>query len=334
MTSADTRVPEPVVWAHGTLRILDQRLLPDTVAYEDQADVRSVAAAIRDLKVRGAPAIGIAAAYGLVLAAQQGEDLEAAAATLKAARPTAVNLAWAVDRVRAVAADPDAALNEAQSIHAEDRAICRAIGSAGRHLLRDGATVMTHCNAGALAVSELGTATAPMYLAHDAGVEFRVIANETRPVLQGARLTVWELDRAGIDVTLACDSAAGRLMAEGAVDLIIVGADRVTANGDVVNKIGTATLAILARHFGIPFYVACPSSTFDPDTPCGADVEIEERSGDEVRQWPGLEVAAHIPARNPAFDVTPHELVSAFITDRGLLEPPFQQTLTALRRTP
>jgi methylthioribose-1-phosphate isomerase len=338
-------VPEPVRWLDETLEILDQRLLPGTIHYDVQTGVDSVTTAIRELRVRGAPAIGIAAAYGVVLAAREAENsdilpqrLADAATTLISARPTAVNLAWAVRRVMAHF-DPalDANANylrlraEAEALHAEDRRICRAIGAAGVDLIEEGSSIMTHCNAGALAVSELGTATAPMYLAHRSGTRFRVFANETRPVLQGARLTAWELDRAGLDVTLVCDNAAGHLMAGGHVDLVIVGADRVTANGDVVNKIGTSTLAILCHHFDIPFYVACPSSTFDPATPRGADVEIEERPPEEVRNFGGLEIPAHIQIRNPGFDVTPSELVTGFVTDRGLLGPPYPDTLEVLR---
>ena len=340
----DESVPEPVVWSNETLEILDQRLLPAEIRYDIQTGVDSVTTAIRELRVRGAPAIGIAAAYGVVLAARNAGDRDAqqqlrdAAATLISARPTAVNLAWAVNRVMArFDATLDADTNyhrlrtEAETLHAEDRRICRAIGAAGSILINEGSGIMTHCNAGALAVSELGTATAPMYLAHRNGVRFRVFANETRPVLQGARLTAWELDRAGMDVTLVCDSAAGHLMSEGQVDLVIVGADRVTANGDVVNKIGTSMLAILCRHFDIPFYVACPSSTFDAATPLGIDVEIEERPAHEVRNLGSLEIPAHIQVRNPAFDVTPAELVTGFVTDRGLLGPPYPETLSVLR---
>ena len=211
--------------------------------------------------------------------------------------------------------------------------MCRAIGRAGLNLIKAGSGVLTHCNAGALAVSELGTATAPMYLAHEAGIRFRVYAGETRPLLQGSRLTAWELLQAGIDVTLICDSMVARVMAEGAIDLVLVGTDRVTRNGDVVNKIGTSGIAILARHFGIPFYVACPSSTFDPNTPTGATVVIEERDADEVRTVLGHPIApAGVKVRNPAFDVTPHELVSGFVTDAGLLMPPFERSLPRLAR--
>lgn len=310
------KVPPSVRWQEGRLWLLDQRRLPAEVVYVELTDAAEVAQAIARMQVRGAPAIGVAAAYGMALAARAGDDLDVAAATLVAARPTAVNLAWAVYRVRA-ARDPVA---EAEAIHREDAAMCRAIGSYGVGLLRDGMGVLTHCNAGALAVSALGTATAPMYLAHEAGVHLRVFVDETRPVLQGARLTAWELSRAGLDVTLICDGMAAHLMAEGVVDLVITGADRVTANGDVVNKIGTRGLAIAAGYHGVPFYVAFPSSTFDPHTAVGADVEIEERNPDEVTD--PIPAAPGVRVRNPAFDVTPAGLVTGWITDRGVLAGP------------
>ncbi len=339
--------PEPIRWANESLELLDQTQLPERVVFEAQSSLETVYTAIQQLKVRGAPAIGIAAAYGLVVAMQphrhgSGEAfydaLRSTADRLRSARPTAVNLAWAVDRILG-AAQPagDGAARyrrikaAAEGIHEQDRRMCRAIGRAGQHLIKPGSGVLTHCNAGALAVSELGTATAPMYLAHAAGVAFRVYAGETRPLLQGSRLTAWELQQAGIDVTLICDTMVARMMAEGAIDTVLVGTDRVTRNGDVVNKIGTSAIAILARHFGIPFYVACPSSTFDPATPDGASVVIEERAPDEVRRVLGRAVApSDVKVRNPAFDVTPHDLVTGFITDAGLLGPPFDQTLQRL----
>ncbi len=342
-----SRAPEPIRWHDERLQLLDQTQLPERAVYESQTSLETIYEAIRGLKVRGAPAIGIAAAYGLVVAMQAYRNaagdaflvaLQSAALRLRDARPTAVNLAWAVDRIVAAAQPPgDGAARyarikaAAEAIHADDRQMCRAIGRAGQHLITAGCGVLTHCNAGALAVSELGTATAPMYLAHDAGVAFRVYAGETRPLLQGSRLTAWELLHAGLDVTLICDSMAARIMAEGAIDLVLLGTDRVTRNGDVVNKIGTSGIAILARHFGIPFYVACPSSTFDPATKDGASVVIEERHADEVRNLFGRATApAGIKVRNPAFDVTPHELVTAFVTDAGLLTPPFDRTLLQL----
>ena len=309
-------VPAPIRWQDGKLVLLDQRRLPDAVVFEEQGDVASVVRAIREMRVRGAPAIGIAAAYGMVVAERTGACLADSAAQLRQARPTAVNLAWALDRVQDAHAEGRELLAEAQAIHAEDAAMCTAIGRHGAPLIQPGTNVLTHCNAGALAVSTLGTATAPMYVAHEAGMTFHVYVDETRPVLQGARLTAWELGQAGIDHTLVCDNAAAHLMAEGQVDLVIVGTDRVTANGDVVNKIGTRSLAIVAHYHDVPFYVACPSSTFDPHTCTGADVPIEER--------PAGEVTAHIPAvpgvrvRNPAFDVTPADLVTGYITEHGI----------------
>ena len=310
-------VPAPVRWEDGKLWLLDQRLLPGRVVFEEQRDAASVARAIRELRVRGAPAIGIAAAYGLALAQRCGTDLGEAAENLCAARPTAVNLRWAVKRLLDAHAGRRDLLDEARAIHAEDRAMCRAIGRHGAALIHAEANVLTHCNAGALAVSELGTATAPMYVAHNAGIPFHVFVDETRPVLQGARLTSWELTEAGTDHTLICDNAAAHLMAESTVDLVIVGADRVATNGDTVNKIGTRALAIIARYHDVPFYVACPSSTFDPDTPSGDEVVIEERPGVEVTAH--LATVAGVKTRNPAFDVTPAGLVTAYITDRGLL---------------
>ena len=311
-------VPKSVRWHDGRLWLLDQRALPDVVSEIELRDAGAVAVAIRDLVVRGAPAIGIAAAYGMALAWRGGEALDAAAKTLLAARPTAVNLAWAVRRMLEAAANGGDLVEEARTIHAEDAAMCRAIGHHGAHLIAPGASLLTHCNAGALAVSELGTATAPMYLAQERGVPFHVFVDETRPVLQGARLTAWELGAAGIDCTLICDGAAAHLMGLGQVDLVIVGTDRVTANGDVVNKIGTRTLAIAADWHEVPFYVACPTSTFDAGTPTGADVAIEERAAEEVTA--SIPTPAEVRALNPAFDVTPAKLVTGYITDRGLVD--------------
>ena len=311
-------VPAPIRWEDGKLLLLDQRELPGRVVFEEQADVESVVRAIRQLRVRGAPAIGVAAAYALAIAWRNGDDLEGAAAQLLRARPTAVNLAWAVERMLAAWSRGVDLIDEARAIHEEDRAMCEAIGRHGASLIKPGGRLLTHCNAGALAVSHLGTATAPMYLAHAAGVRFHVYVDETRPVLQGSRLTSWELTQAGIDHTLICDSAAAHLMADGGVDLIIVGADRVTANGDTVNKIGTRALAIVANYQDVPFYVACPSSTFDPATATGADVHIEERPAKEVVG--GIPAVTGVKVRNPAFDVTPAELVTAYVTEFGILE--------------
>jgi len=336
--------PPSVVWERGQLHLLDQRQLPHRVEYLAVTTLDQAIDAIRTLAVRGAPAIGIAAAYALVVAMRTAADaapeglsqpaefrerLAELARRLNAARPTAVNLAWATGRLcRRGETEPTLATisAEAEAIHAEDRAICQAIGIHGMPLIRPGMSILTHCNAGALAVSELGTATAPLYLSHRAGVPFRVLVDETRPLLQGARLTAWELSRAGIDVTLICDSMAATFMAAGEVDLVLVGTDRVTRNGDVVNKIGTLGLAVLCRYFGIPFYVACPSSTYDPATPRGADVTIEERAPAEVLGT----AAAAVTARNPAFDVTPAELVTGIITEHGIARPPLADTLPRL----
>lgn len=307
-------VPAPVRWEAGRLWLLDQRKLPEEVVYDEQTSAGMVAASIADMKVRGAPAIGIAAAYGLALDARARRDVARAARLLVAARPTAVNLAWAVDRVLA-ASD---AVAEAEAIHREDAEMCRAIGANGLELIDPGCAVLTHCNAGALAVSSLGTATAPLYLAHEAGLSFKVFVDETRPLLQGARLTAWELVQAGLDVTLICDSMISHLMSERMIDRVIVGADRVTANGDVVNKIGTRGIAIASRYHGVPFHVALPSSTFDADTATGADVKIEQRDASEVTE--SIRAAQGVQVQNPAFDVTPAELVTSWITDRGRIE--------------
>lgn len=331
-------LPPTIRWNDGELHLLDQRLLPGRVEYLPIRDVPAAVEAIRTLAVRGAPAIGVATAYALAVAAANASGPEGVARVLRedgdtliAARPTAVNLGWAVQRMRERGArEPAAAAlaEEAEAIHRQDIAQCRAIGEHGRGLVRPNDNVLTHCNAGALAVCELGTATAPLYLNHQAGVPFHVYADETRPLLQGARLTAWELERAGIDVTLICDNVPASLMAAGKIDLVIVGTDRVAKNGDVVNKIGTLNLAVLAKHYDVPFYVACPASTYDPATPTGPDVEIEQRSPDEVRRGDAADVAAY----NPAFDVTPAELVTGIVTDRGIARAPLQVSLAALFR--
>ncbi|MCZ6643709.1 MAG: S-methyl-5-thioribose-1-phosphate isomerase [Gammaproteobacteria bacterium] len=334
-------IPSAVQWNDGKLQLLDQRRLPRAVEFLKIGDVQSGWDAINTLAVRGAPAIGIAAGYILVVAmAAEGADLEADpqrflarleqhASYLESARPTAVNLSWAVRRICERAkrsANLTAIREEAENIHEEDRVICRAIGVNGRELIEPGNGVLTHCNAGALAASELGTATAPLYLNHQQGMPFRIYVDETRPLLQGARLTAWELSEAGMDVTLICDNMAASLMAEGSIDLVLVGTDRITRNGDVINKIGTLNLAILCAHYDIPFYVACPSTTYDQETEFGHEVTIEERDPSEVLG----ESAARIPVRNPAFDVTPANLVSAIITDRGIARPPLAEALERL----
>ena len=328
--------PPAISWRNGELSLLDQRRLPGAVEYLPIGDIPAAIEAIRTLAVRGAPAIGIAAAYALAVAARNTATATELAHVLRnggdaliAARPTAVNLRWAVERMRERGSRepaPGALTEEALAIHREDAAMCRAIGEHGRGLIKANDNVLTHCNAGALAVSELGTATAPMYLNHQAGVPFHVYADETRPLLQGARLTAWELAEAGIDVTLICDNVPASLMAQGKIDLVIVGTDRVARNGDVVNKIGTLNLAVLAAHYGVPFYVACPASTYDPDTATGRDVVIEQRSPEEVRRDDAADVAAY----NPAFDVTPADLITAIVTDRGIARAPLEDSLAGL----
>ena len=321
-------LPETLLWQNKQLTLLDQRRLPQETHYWRIDSIESAWEAINTLAVRGAPAIGVAAAYALTEAMQDTSPdkisymvkLRERAAYLESARPTAVNLSWAVQRlIRAAEANPGADVLEAEAvkIHQEDLAICEALGKEGAHLIRPGMGVLTHCNAGSLATSRMGTATAPMYYQHRAGVPFKVYADETRPLYQGARLTAWELSQAGIDTTLICDNMAASLMADGHIQLAIVGTDRVTANGDVVNKIGTLNVAILCHHFDIPFYVACPSSTFDSNTASGAEVEIEQRDPVEIR---GAH-AANVNVLNPAFDVTPAALVSGIITERGLVAP-------------
>ena len=318
---------------HRALRILDQRHLPGAEVVRDLVSLEEVIDAIRTLAVRGAPAIGVAAAIGLVVALELESDgrgerareqLGRFAERLVASRPTAVNLSWAVKRLLAVAATASddtllpAMRADAESIRAEDVAMCDAIGRYGLEIIPDGARVLTHCNAGALATAGIGTALAPVHLAHAQGRRVHVYADETRPLRQGARLTAWELQRAGILVTVLPDGAAASLLRSGAVDLVIVGADRITANGDVANKVGTYGVALAARAHHIPFYVAAPWSTIDSATATGADIEIEHRHADELGDLP-----AGARVWNPAFDVTPRDLVSGYLTDRGFVKPPF-----------
>ena len=313
--SPDDPLPRSVEWCGDHVRLIDQRRLPEHLVMVDLTTADEVADAIADLTVRGAPAIGAAAAFGVALAVVAGEDPHAAGARLKAARPTAVNLAWAVERVLA-AADPVA---EAVRLADEDVEINRAIGAHGAALVPAGANVLTHCNAGGLATVGYGTAIGVVRAAHEPGSDPHVWVDETRPVLQGARLTAWELQRLGIRATLVPDVMAGSLMASGDVDLVIVGADRIAANGDVANKIGTYGLAVLAHHHGLPFYVAAPCSTHDPATARGADIRIERRSPEEVTTLAGRRVAPDgFAAENRAFDVTPAALVTAYISERGV----------------
>lgn len=305
--------------ATPALVLLDQRVLPQQETFVVCRTAEEVAAAIRDMVVRGAPAIGISAAWGLVLAHLRGDDLGAAAETLLRSRPTAVNLRWAVDRLRV--APPSAWFGIAEAIHREDIENNRALGAHGAALLPPGAQVLTHCNAGALATGGWGTALGIIRSAHAVGRCAHVWVDETRPWLQGARLTAWELARDGIPCTLNTDSMAASLMAEGRVQAVIVGADRVARNGDVANKIGTLGLAVIARHYAVPFYVAVPESTLDPACPTGADIPIEHRGAAEIRGFAGAVWAADVPCHHPAFDVTPAGLVTAWITERGRWTP-------------
>jgi len=323
----------PIIWRGDALDLLDQRLLPRETTYVACRDAREVAAAIRDMVVRGAPAIGVSAAFGLALAAMRGDDVRAAAAELRATRPTAVNLMWALDRMLAVHARGGDLAAEAVKIFDEDVAACRRIGRFGAELLGDSATVLTHCNAGALATAGYGTALGVIRAAVEGGKRVAVFADETRPYLQGARLTAWELHQEGIDVTLITDSMAGHFFQLGTFDAVVVGADRIAANGDAANKIGTYTVAVLAKAHGVPFYVAAPLSTIDVGCPNGAAIPIEERSAAEVTQIAGTRVAPEgVAVRHPAFDVTPAALITAIITDRGVLRAPYEEAIRGVFR--
>jgi len=334
---------QAIAWSpSGAVRIVDQRALPEDFATRDLESVAAVADAIGHLQVRGAPLIGIAAAMGLVAGTRElrGGAREAFLARLArlvdvigAARPTAVNLRWALDRMARVATstpgDGSALWErlhaEATAILEEDRAMCRRIGEHGLPLVPDGANVLTHCNTGALATGGIGTALAPIYLAHEAGRKVHVYVDETRPVLQGARLTAWELMHEGIPCTLIPDGAAGVLMRQAKVDVVLVGVDRICANGDFANKIGTYGLAVLARHHGVPFYAAGPWSSVDTSLADGDAIPIEQRPADEVTTIAGRPIAPPgVAALNYAFDVTPARYVTAYLTDRGLVQPPFK----------
>ncbi len=330
--------------------ILDQSRLPAEVAEVTLSTLEGIEEAIKSLRVRGAPLIGIAGAMGLAALAggeaRQGsgsEDLRTSfagwAGRLAAARPTAVNLAWAINRMRVVleahagsATEIAAALvEEAGRILSEDASMCRAIGEHGVGLLGESSVVLTHCNAGALATGGIGTALAPVYVGHERGFKTRVFADETRPLLQGSRITAWELDAAGVDVTVITDGMAGTLMAVDPPDVVFVGSDRIAANGDAANKIGTYGLAVLAEQHGIPLYVLAPTSTIDLDAPDGSAIPIEFRSADEVRRGFGkLTAPSNVPVWSPAFDVTPARLISGIITEHGIHEPPYAESLGAL----
>ena len=334
----------------GDLVLLDQTLLPNEVVFIRLRDQNAIWEAINVLRVRGAPAIGIAAGYGIYLAARYSRaadydglaaDFMAAKKYLATSRPTAVNLFWALDRMEArlrksagkdVAAVKADLLAEAHAIKAEDIAMCRAIGENGLSLLKPGMGLLTHCNAGQLAASRYGTALAPIYVGHEKGYDFKVFADETRPLLQGARLTAFELMAAGVDLTVICDNMASMVMKKGWVQAVLVGCDRVAANGDAANKIGTSGVAILAKHYGIPFYVLGPTSTIDMDCPDGGAIEIEERNPDEIMEmWYKKRMAPEgAKGFNPAFDVTDHELISGIVTEHGVARPPYGEAFKKL----
>lgn len=353
MSTSTDQVIVSLRWNANHLELLDQRLLPEEILYLNLTKVTEVWEAIRQLKVRGAPAIGITAAYGVYFAAQRFIEQNPLAATsevveevkrqaeyLATSRPTAVNLFWALDRMKlrseALSSTIPASLSaglliEAQQIHAEDEETCRMIGEHALTLFESGMGVLTHCNAGGLATAKYGTALAPFYLALEKGIDLKVFADETRPVLQGARLTAFELQQAGVDVTLICDNMAGVVMAKGWIQAVIVGTDRVAANGDVANKIGTYSVAVLAKAHNIPFYVACPLSTIDLNTPTGDQIPIEERHPDEITQGFGKRTAPQgIKVFNPAFDITPHQYVTAIITEKGIIRPSYLENLPKL----
>jgi methylthioribose-1-phosphate isomerase len=342
----------PVEWRGDAIAILDQRELPHRESILECRTLEQVAEAIRSLAVRGAPIIGVTAAYGMALAATTSteartrallRELEGAADVLRRTRPTAVNLGWALDRMMRVAAGQccsvgsthqrvhQAMVAEAIRIETEDRDACAAMGALGAELIPDDANVLTHCNTGMLCTAGIGTALGVVISAHRAGKRLHVWVDETRPVLQGARLTAWELGRLGIPRTLIADGAAASLMAAGEVDLAIVGADRIATNGDVANKVGTYAVAIACHHHDVPFYVAAPTSTMDLRTSVGAEIPIEQRDPSEVTSPMGVAFAeAGTPAMNPAFDITPAGLVTAFVTERGVVRPPYQEGLHAL----
>jgi methylthioribose-1-phosphate isomerase len=336
-----------IEWRNDTVRMIDQRLLPTREVVRMYRDWRGVAEAIRTMVIRGAPAIGVAAAMGVALGMRGSSGPRARARFvrvskgLRATRPTAVNLAWAVERMGRVVEDGlalDAVhlfrrlRDEALAIYEEDLAANRALGRLGAMLLPDPATVLTHCNAGALATAGYGTALGVVRAAREAGKKIAVIADETRPFLQGARLTAWELHKDRIPVTVIADSMAASVLRSGGVSCVVVGTDRTAANGDVANKIGTYPLAVMANRHGVPFYVAAPLSSIDLDCPGGAEIPIEERSASEITHFGGKQVTPKgVKVFNPAFDVTPAELVSAIITERGIAYPPYAESLAALK---
>lgn len=337
----------PLKYEDGKLILLDQTKLPNEECWIEVETKEDLWDAIYELKVRGAPAIGVAAAYGLCADALKfkgdstGEfvsQVKKSAEYLESARPTAVNLAWALKRMLesletsewTTVAEAKAVLEtEAKAIHEEDVEACRAMGEHGLSLLKPGMGILTHCNAGTIATSKYGTCLAPIYLGNERGYEFKVFADETRPLLQGARLTSWELNKAGVDVTLICDNMAATVIKKGLIDAIVVGCDRMAANGDGANKIGTSGVAVLAKEFGIPFYMFVPTSTVDMNTQTGDDINIELRDGEEIyKKWYEKPMApCGIKTFNPAFDVTDHKYITAVITERGVVYPPYDVNL-------
>ena len=318
-----------IKFENGVLYLLDQTKLPNEEVYITPECKEDYFTAIKTLQVRGAPAIGIFAAYAMALLDGDKEELKA---YLDSSRPTAVNLSWATSRMLQVYKDGKDLIKEAISIHNEDRDMCRKISEYGLSLLNDGDGILTHCNAGALATSNYGTGLGPLLLGKEKGYNFKVYTDETRPLLQGARLTSYELERAGIDVTLICDNMASLVMKQGKINAVLVGADRIAANGDTANKIGTSGVAILAKHYRIPFYVLAPYSTVDFSCPTGAEIVIEERKPEEIKKmW--YERTMALPETkcfNPAFDVTDNELITAIITDKGIVRAPYKENLEAI----
>lgn len=338
---------ETIAWRKGRVKLIDQTKLPQRLVYIYCDDVKTIAEAIKSLRVRGAPVIGIAAAFGVYLGMRKSQakdyhqfkkELDKVIGYLSSARPTAKNLFWALERTRrrvgeslhlSISDLKRFLLSLAVSIIEEDKIICRRMADFGSCLLRDGDSILTHCNTGSLATADFGTALGVIYQAKEEGKRIKVFVDETRPVLQGARLTTWELMRSKIDVTLICDNMAAKVMEEGKIDKILVGADRITRNGDIANKIGSYNLAILAKFHKIPFYVVAPTSTFDLRLRSGKDIPIEERNGDEVRRLQGRRIAPHnVKVYNPAFDVTPARLISAIVTEKGILRPPYRESIT------
>ncbi|MFC2007821.1 S-methyl-5-thioribose-1-phosphate isomerase [Chloroflexota bacterium] len=338
----------PIAWLGNRVILIDQTRLPGEEVYLELDDYRSIASAITELKIRGAPAIGIAGAYAVALGALKIDstvrdafldELRGIINAIAATRPTARNLFYALDRMGQAAESADsvagiktALVNEAVAIHAEEAEATRRLSEFGAGLIKDGFTILTHCNAGPLATSGYGTALGVIIRAKEQGKKVKVFADETRPLLQGARLTTWELKRAGVPVTLITDSMAGYFISQGEIDCVITGADRIAANGDTANKIGTYTLAVLAKEHGIPFYIAAPTTTIDPSLASGEEIPIEQRSAEEVTHIQGVRIAPDCEVANPAFDVTHHHLITAIITEKGIIKEPYGEGIGGIGR--